>query len=76
MRALAIVHLLAAAVAASAGRELSIVAEGLSERAIYVQAVELDGAPIDAPELTHAQLAGARTLRFVMGESPSRWGRR
>jgi predicted alpha-1,2-mannosidase len=57
------------------GRELAIVAEGLSERAIYVQSVDLDGVPIEAPELTHARLAGAATLRFVMGESPSGWGR-
>ncbi len=58
------------------GRELAIVADGLSDRAIFVQAVELDGAPLDAPELTHAQLAGASTLRFVMGDTPSAWGRR
>ncbi|HWO21395.1 MAG TPA: GH92 family glycosyl hydrolase [Kofleriaceae bacterium] len=59
-----------------AGRELRILADGLSDKAIYVKAVELDGAPVDAPELTHAQLAGAQTLRFVMSESPSSWGRR
>jgi predicted alpha-1,2-mannosidase len=58
------------------GKELAIVAEGLSEEAIYVQSVELDGAPIDAPELTHTQLARGGTLRFVMGTTPSSWGRR
>jgi putative alpha-1,2-mannosidase len=52
------------------GKELVITAEGLSTKAIYVQSVELDGAPIEGPELTHAQLAGASTLRFVMGASP------
>jgi predicted alpha-1,2-mannosidase len=52
------------------GKELVITAEGLSEKAIYVQSVELDGAAIDGPELTHAQLANASTLRFVMGENP------
>ena len=52
------------------GKELVITAEGLSEKAIYVQSVELDGAPIEGPELTHAQLVGASTLRFVMGTSP------
>ena len=55
------------------GRELAISAEG---KGIYVQAVELDGVPIDVPEITHAQLANASTLRFVMGEKPSSWGRR
>ena len=58
------------------GRELVIVAEGLSDRAIYVQSVDLDGTPIDAPELTHVQLARGGTLRFVMGTTPSSWGRR
>ncbi|MDQ3295306.1 MAG: GH92 family glycosyl hydrolase [Myxococcota bacterium] len=52
------------------GRELTIVADGLSDRAIYVRAVELDGVAVAGPELTHAQLAGASTLRFVMATSP------
>ncbi len=49
------------------GKELVITAEGLSERATIVKSVELDGSPIDATELTHAQLANASTLHFVMG---------
>lgn len=53
------------------GKELVITAEGLSEKAIYVQSVELDGVAIDGPELTHAQLANASSLRFVMGEKPA-----
>jgi predicted alpha-1,2-mannosidase len=53
------------------GRELRIIAEG---EGIYVQSVSLDGAPVDLahPELTHAQLAGAGELRFVMSDAPSR----
>ena len=52
------------------GRELVITAEGVSDRAMYVRAVELDGVPVDAAELSHAQLAGAASLRFVMGTAP------
>lgn len=52
------------------GKELVITAEGLSEKAIYVQSVELDGVLVEGNELTHAQLAGASTLRFVMGSAP------
>ncbi len=52
------------------GKQLVITADGLSDKAIYVQSVELDGVVIEGPELTHAQLAGASTLRFVMGSSP------
>jgi predicted alpha-1,2-mannosidase len=53
------------------GRELVITADGVSDKAMYVQRVELDGAPIDAAEITHAQLAGASSLRFVMGSEPA-----
>ncbi|MBL0215095.1 MAG: GH92 family glycosyl hydrolase [Myxococcales bacterium] len=52
------------------GKELVITADGLTDKAIYVQSVELDGVTVDGPELTHAQLANASTLRFVMGTSP------
>jgi predicted alpha-1,2-mannosidase len=54
------------------GRELAIIADGWSRDAIYVESVELDGVPITVPELTHAQLANASTLRFVMTDNPSR----
>ena len=56
------------------GRELVIEAEGVSEENLYVQAVELDGVPVDRAELTHAQLTSASSLRFVMGPEPSAWG--
>ena len=46
-------------------KELVITADGAAAGAT-VTAVELDGAPIDATELTHAQLANASTLHFVM----------
>ena len=48
------------------GRELVITAEGVSDEAMYVQRIELDGVVVDGGPLTHAQLAGARTLHFVM----------
>ncbi len=51
--------------------ELVITAEGLTEKAFYVQSVELDGVVIEGNELTHAQLAAASTLHFVMGTSPA-----
>jgi predicted alpha-1,2-mannosidase len=52
--------------------EMTIDADGAG---IYVQAVQLDGVPLTVPQLTHAQLAGARQLRFVMGHEPSSWGK-
>ena len=50
------------------GHELVIEADGVSDAAKYVKSVELDGVPIEVPYLTHAQLASAQTLRFVMTE--------
>lgn len=49
------------------GRELVIEAEGSG---MYVRSVELDGVPLDVLELTHAQLTGAASLRFLMSEEP------
>jgi len=50
------------------GRELVITAEGVSDKAMYVDSIELDGVVFEAAELTHAQLVGASTLHFVMSE--------
>lgn len=51
------------------GRELVITAEGVSDEAMYVQGIRLDGVSVGG-ELTHAQLVGAQTLHFVMGPTP------
>ncbi|HUJ57804.1 MAG TPA: GH92 family glycosyl hydrolase [Kofleriaceae bacterium] len=48
------------------GHTLEIVADGLSDAAMYVKSVDLDGVPLDGPYLSQAQLAGASTLHFVM----------
>ena len=53
------------------GHELVIDADGTGP---YVQSVELDGAAVTEPRLTHAQLAGGSTLHFVMSASPTSWG--
>ena len=50
------------------GRELSITAQG---KGIYVKSITLDGVPVSG-ELTHAQLANANALTFVMSEKPVR----
>jgi predicted alpha-1,2-mannosidase len=44
-------------------RELVITTEGGGTR---VAAIELDGAPVEGVEITHAQLLGASTLHFVL----------
>ena len=46
------------------GHELAIVADGVSDSAMYVQSVDLDGTPITS--LKQSDLATASTLHFVM----------
>jgi predicted alpha-1,2-mannosidase len=48
------------------GHELTIVADGVSDSALYVRSIDLDGVPVDMPYLTQAQLNSASTLHFVM----------
>jgi predicted alpha-1,2-mannosidase len=57
------------------GNELVIEADGISDAAMYVEAVYLDGTPLDAPALSHADLTHAASLRFVMSTQPTSWGR-
>jgi putative alpha-1,2-mannosidase len=53
-----------------AGHELVITADGISDRAMYVQSIDLDGVPVDTTDITHAQLTTATSLHFVMGTTP------
>jgi putative alpha-1,2-mannosidase len=56
------------------GGTFRIVADGNSERAIYVQVAELNGIPLGRAYLWHTELAAGGTLLLRMGESPSSWG--
>jgi predicted alpha-1,2-mannosidase len=51
---------------------LSIIADGSGP---YVKSVDLDGVPLDAPEITQAQLQSASVLHFVMSNTATSWGR-
>lgn len=57
------------------GGEFVVEAAGVSPSALYVQSVTLDGAPVTKPLLRQRDLRAGSTLRFTMGERPSRWGR-
>jgi predicted alpha-1,2-mannosidase len=58
-----------------AGGSFTIEAPGVSATNMYVQSVELNGAPLDKPALHHADLRAGGSLRFVMGAAPSDWGK-
>ena len=57
------------------GRQFTIEAVGVSDRAIYVQRALLNGRPIDRAWLTHAEVAAGGRLTLVMGAAPSPWAR-
>lgn len=56
------------------GKMLRILADGLSETNGYVQAVSLNGRPVDRTYLTQDEVMGGGELKFVMGTAPNkRW---
>ena len=55
------------------GGDLVIDAPGAGPENLYVQSATLDGQPLAAPSLRHADLPGA-TLVLTMGPQPSTWG--
>jgi putative alpha-1,2-mannosidase len=57
------------------GGNFTVDAPGVSDTNIYVQSVELNGAPLTTPEIKHADLKAGGSLAFVMGPAPSMWGR-
>ncbi len=60
---------------AVAGGTFTVDAKEVSPKNVYVQSVTLNGAPLAAPSLRHADLVAGGSLEFVMGPSPSAWGR-
>jgi predicted alpha-1,2-mannosidase len=53
----------------------TIDAPEVSDTNIYVQAVELNGAPLDVAEIKHADIKAGGSLVFHMGPTPSTWAR-
>ena len=52
------------------GGVFTIEAQGVSDTAIYVQYLELDGQALESPMLHHAQLKAGSRLVATMGETP------
>lgn len=57
------------------GKKLHIVAENNSPENIYVRSVTINGKPSDRLFITHDELASGGELRFVMGSTPSDFGK-
>jgi predicted alpha-1,2-mannosidase len=58
----------------SNGRKLTMIAENISDKNIYVQSVRLNGENWDSPFLPARTVSKGGTLVFTMGPQPSQWG--
>lgn len=57
------------------GNTFRVVAQGVSDRAKYIQSATLNGKPLNRPFLSHQDLISGGELRLVMGEKPNfAWG--
>jgi predicted alpha-1,2-mannosidase len=57
----------------SNGSSITMNAEDISERNIYVQSVRLNGKNWDSPFLPYQELKKGGTIQFTMGPRPSQW---
>ena len=58
------------------GRTFTVVAEHNGPENIYIQSATLNGKALLRPWITHEEIIGGGTLRFVMGPKPNlEWGR-
>lgn len=58
------------------GRKFTVVAEGNSDKNIYIQSASLNGKALDRTWLTHEEITSGGTLKLVMGSKPNtEWGR-
>lgn len=63
-----------AEIALENGKTFTIIAENASPANIYIQSATLDGTPYDKSYISHDDILAGKTLKFVMGPSPSQWG--
>ncbi|MFT8645580.1 GH92 family glycosyl hydrolase [Gluconacetobacter sp.] len=56
------------------GRVFAVVADHNTADNRYIRSATLDGAALSAPMVTYRDMMDGRTLHFVMGAKPSRWG--
>ena len=52
------------------GKQLTILADNLSEQNLYVKSISLNGRPITTPTISHSTLLEGGTLRFEMAARP------
>ena len=57
------------------GKSIVIIGENASENNIYVQSLTVNGKKWNTPFISHSALKEGAVLDFVMGDTPSSWGR-
>ncbi len=61
----------------SNGKTFTMTADGISEKNLYVQSVNLNGKPWDSPFLPYNELKDGGSIVFTMGPEPNKnWGTR
>lgn len=55
-------------------KQVTIIADGVSEGKKYIKSVKIDGRPINKPFITHEELVNCDNLIFEMSETPTNWG--
>jgi len=58
----------------SNGKTLTMTAEGISDKNIYVQSVRVNGQNWDSPFLPYRAIRNGGTIEFAMGPQPGPWG--
>ena len=58
----------------SNGNKITMTAENVSDKNIYVQSVKLNGKNWDSPFLPYKELSSGGTIEFTMGPQPGKWG--
>jgi predicted alpha-1,2-mannosidase len=54
------------------GKTFTIVAQGNSNRAKYIQKAEIDGKPLCGTKISHQDIVDGATIVFTMGEKPAK----
>lgn len=57
------------------GKTFTVIAQGASDKNIYVQSATLNGKLLEVPWFRHADIAKGGTLDLKMGPVPSEWGK-
>ncbi len=57
------------------GHSFTVSAVNVSSTNVYIQSAYLKGEPLNIPMIHYADIVGGGTLRFMMGPTPSTWGK-